>query len=100
MPTKRYHFFQDVTEGIKFVNTLPNPLVVYLFSTDSKLKQSVTDETLSGRVVFNEAMAHLSVTEVPFSGVGASGYGSQMGRYTYEHFTLTRGSIDVPLNNV
>ncbi|KAG9016356.1 hypothetical protein FRB90_003161 [Tulasnella sp. 427] len=88
---------KDLDDAISFVNTIPSALAVYLFSTSDESKKKVTQRTRSGQVVFNETFGQLGVYELPFGGLGPSGYGSQMGRHTFEGFTFKRGSIDVPL---
>ncbi|KAG8914808.1 hypothetical protein FRC01_003905 [Tulasnella sp. 417] len=87
---------KDLDEAISFVNSVPSALSVYLFSTSEESKKKVTQHTRSGQIVFNETFGQLGVYELPFGGLGPSGYGSQMGRHTFEGFTLKRGSIDVP----
>lgn len=57
---------------------------------------TVINETLSGSVVFNDTYQQLAVSNLPFGCVGASGYGYQGGKYTYDNFTHMRSSIDVP----
>ncbi|KAG8903656.1 hypothetical protein FRB99_002894 [Tulasnella sp. 403] len=84
--------------AVEYINGLPDPLCIYLFSTDDATKQKVAESTRSGQIVYNETMGQLGVYELPFGGVGASGYGTQMGRHTFEGFCKDRGSIDVPLS--
>ncbi|KAG9043108.1 hypothetical protein FS837_010026 [Tulasnella sp. UAMH 9824] len=88
---------EDLDDAISFVNGVPSALSVYLFSTSDESKKKVTERTRSGQVVFNETFGQLGVYELPFGGLGPSGYGTQMGRHTFEGFTKQKGSIDVPL---
>jgi aldehyde dehydrogenase (NAD+) len=74
----------------------PHALALYLFSADPTLKSRFIDETLSGSIIFNDTFQQLAVTNLPFGCVGASGYGYQGGKYTYDNFTHLRSSIDVP----
>ncbi|KAG6831115.1 hypothetical protein H0H87_006140 [Tephrocybe sp. NHM501043] len=51
---------------------------------------------MSGNIVFNDTFQQLSVNEVPFGGVGESGYGRQHLKYSFENFAYDRGSVDIP----
>ncbi|GLB44380.1 putative aldehyde dehydrogenase family protein [Lyophyllum shimeji] len=86
----------SVQEAIEFVNSRDHPLVLYVFTEDPKTKKAIIEETMSGNLVFNDTFQQLSVNELPFGGVGESGYGRQVLKYSYENFTYDRACIDVP----
>ncbi|KIK94969.1 hypothetical protein PAXRUDRAFT_33229 [Paxillus rubicundulus Ve08.2h10] len=86
----------SLEEAIAFVKARPHPLVLYAFTEDPVVKQKIIDETQSGSLVFNDTLQQLAVPELPFTGVGESGYGSQFMKYTYDIFTQLRSSIDMP----
>ncbi|KAG8215120.1 Aldehyde/histidinol dehydrogenase [Butyriboletus roseoflavus] len=83
-------------EAIAFINARSHPLVLYAFTEDPIFKQQLIDETQSGGIVFNDTFQQLAVNELPFAGVGESGYGCQVMKYTYDAFTQLRSSIDIP----
>ncbi|KAH0833838.1 aldehyde dehydrogenase [Lanmaoa asiatica] len=101
-------------EALAIINARPHPLVLYAFTEDAIVKQKrwlfsspvcvfrltrhfiVIKETQSGGIVFNDTFQQLAVNELPFAGVGESGYGYQIMKYTYDTFTQLRGSIDMP----
>lgn len=85
-----------VDDAIAFINARDHPLVLYAFTEDSKTKDNIRENTTSGNLVFNDTYQQLSVNELPFGGVGESGYGRQVMRYSYENFVYERGTIDVP----
>ncbi|KAF8549820.1 aldehyde dehydrogenase [Imleria badia] len=85
-----------LNEALAFINARPHPLVSYAFTEDPVVKQRLIDETQSGGIVFNDTFQQLSVNELPFAGVGESGYGYQVMKYTYDTFTQLRSSIDMP----
>ncbi|KAG8705526.1 hypothetical protein FRC08_001628 [Ceratobasidium sp. 394] len=87
---------KDMDDTLNFINDLPHALSLYLFSADSALKDRFINETLSGSMIFNDTFQQLAVTNLPFGCVGASGYGYQGGKYTFDGFTHLRSSIDVP----
>ncbi|KAG1721487.1 aldehyde dehydrogenase [Suillus paluster] len=86
----------SLQQAIDFVNARSHPLVLYAFSDNESLKQQLVSETQSGGIVFNDTVQQLSVTELPFTGVGESGYGYQFMKHTYDTFTQLRSSIDMP----
>ncbi|KAI6008015.1 Aldehyde/histidinol dehydrogenase [Pisolithus marmoratus] len=53
------------------------------------------NETQSGGIAFNDTVQHLAVGELPFLGIGESGYGYQFMRYSFEAFTHLRSSVDI-----
>ncbi|KAG2129419.1 aldehyde dehydrogenase [Suillus bovinus] len=83
-------------QAINFVNARSHPLVLYAFSDNKRLKQRLISETRSGGIVFNDTLQQFAVSELPFAGVGESGYGSQFSKYTYDTFTQLRSSMDMP----
>ncbi|KAH8112082.1 aldehyde dehydrogenase [Phellopilus nigrolimitatus] len=90
----------DIDEAIAFVNARDNPLAFYAFTSRPEIKQKLLDETLSGSLIFNDTFDQLSergaVNELPFSGVGESGYGCQVMKYGFDGFTHVRSSLDLP----
>ncbi|KAJ8597086.1 aldehyde dehydrogenase [Rhizopogon salebrosus TDB-379] len=86
----------SLKQAIDFVNARSHPLVLYAFTENESVKQQLAAETQSGNIVFNDTFQQLAVNELPFGGVGESGYGSQVMKYTYDTFTQLRSSIDMP----
>ncbi|KAK2461146.1 hypothetical protein APHAL10511_006673 [Amanita phalloides] len=86
----------DIDEAIAFVNARDHPLVLYVFSRDQELKQKVFQNTKSGAAVANDTIIHAAVDGLPFGGTGGSGYGSHVGKYTFDTFTHLRSSLDSP----
>lgn len=87
----------DLSDAIIHINSGDNPLSMYVFTLDPEVKKRLLEETLSGSIIFNDTFDQLAVSDLPFSGVGESGYGTQILRYGYEGFTHLRSSEDVPL---
>ncbi|KAK7051314.1 Hexadecenal dehydrogenase [Paramarasmius palmivorus] len=86
----------SVEEAVERINQRDHPLVLYVFSQDEKFKVYVRENTMSGGIVYNDTFMQLAVNELPFGGVGESGYGRQVLRYTYELFSYQRSSVDMP----
>ncbi|KAI9462637.1 aldehyde dehydrogenase [Russula earlei] len=87
----------DVRQAIEYIDAHPRPLVLYAFTEDPEVKQALRDETRSGGLHFNDVLSQAGVDQLPFAGVGESGYGNLTLKYTYDEFTYLRGSVDIPL---
>jgi len=87
---------EDVDEAINFVRARDHPLVLYAFTRNDETKNKILSKTASGNAVFNDTVQQLAVNELPFGGVGESGYGRQVLRYSFDLFTYERAVIDVP----
>ncbi|KAJ7496409.1 Aldehyde/histidinol dehydrogenase [Mycena latifolia] len=74
-----------------------HPLVLYAFTESPKLKAQLLDGMMSGSLVFN-AICIISqvLDELPFGGVGESGYARQTLKHTFDEFSYERASIDLP----
>ena len=77
-------------EALRIVADRPAPLSLYLFSRDRSARERVRQTTRSGSLVFNDVILHLTVSGLPFGGVGASGMGSSHGRAGFETFSQRR----------
>ncbi|KAG1770322.1 Aldehyde/histidinol dehydrogenase [Suillus placidus] len=61
-----------------------------------QLCSKVVQRTQSGQLIINETFGQVAVYEMPFGGQGQSGYGSYLGKYSFDTFTHQRGYINVP----
>lgn len=50
---------KSVDQAIKFVNSRPKPLALYVFSNSKAVQQQVIEETSSGGVTVNDTMLHV-----------------------------------------
>ena len=79
--------WRTLEEAIRFVNARPKPLALYLFSDDPKVQERVLTDTTSGGVGVNQTIMHLTVPDLPFGGVGASGMGAYHGKAGFDTFS-------------
>ncbi|KAG6852860.1 hypothetical protein C0991_008495 [Blastosporella zonata] len=86
----------SIEDAIEFVNSRDHPLVLYAFTESEETKRTLIERTMSGNLVFNDTFQQLAVNELPFGGVGESGYGRQHLQYSFDIFSYDRGCIDVP----
>lgn len=77
----------DLDEAIGFINDREKPLALYAFSESATTRERLAAETSSGGLGLGLPLAHLTVSDLPFGGVGESGMGSYHGRYSIETFS-------------
>ncbi|XP_005438433.3 aldehyde dehydrogenase family 3 member B1 [Falco cherrug] len=83
----------SVDEAIDFINSLEWPLAVYAFSSDDKVVKQVLERTSSGGFCGNDTLMHVTLTSLPFGGIGSSGLGMYHGKFTFETFSHHRGCL-------
>lgn len=84
-------------EAIAFINDRDKPLALYAFTESATTRDRLLAETSSGGVGFGLPLAHLTVSDLPFGGVGESGMGNYHGRYSLETFSHRKAVLDMPL---
>jgi acyl-CoA reductase-like NAD-dependent aldehyde dehydrogenase len=78
---------------IAWVNSIPSPLGLYVFTEDDAVAEQILTATSSGDAVVNDCAVHPVVPELPFGGVGTSGMGKYHGHWGFEAFTNARGVL-------
>ncbi|MET7744196.1 aldehyde dehydrogenase family protein [Streptomyces sp. NPDC005385] len=87
----------DLDEAIGFINDRDKPLALYVFTESDTTRERIAAETSSGGLGFGLPLAHLTVSDLPFGGVGESGMGSYHGRYSIETFSHRKAVLEKPL---
>ncbi|MFE8958705.1 aldehyde dehydrogenase family protein [Streptomyces iakyrus] len=87
-----------VDEAIDFINDRDKPLALYVFSESEGTRRRFAAETSSGGLGHGLPLAHLTVSDLPFGGVGESGMGNYHGRYSIETFSHRKAVLDKPLH--
>ncbi|WP_086802656.1 aldehyde dehydrogenase family protein [Streptomyces caniscabiei] len=85
-------------EAIGFINDRDKPLALYVFSESSETRDRIAAETSSGGLGYGLPLAHLTVSDLPFGGVGESGMGNYHGRYSIETFSHRKAVLNKPLH--
>ncbi|MFJ8944875.1 aldehyde dehydrogenase family protein [Streptomyces sp. NPDC102395] len=85
-------------EAIAFINDRDKPLALYVFSESEDTRSRVAAETSSGGLGHGLPLAHLTVSDLPFGGVGESGTGNYHGRYSLETFSHRKAVLHKPLS--
>ncbi|MEW2529494.1 aldehyde dehydrogenase family protein [Streptomyces sp. NPDC047071] len=89
----------DLDEAIAFINDRDKPLALYAFTDSAATRERIAAQTSSGGLGFGLPMAHLSVPELPFGGVGESGMGAYHGPHSIAVFSHRKARLDVPLGS-
>lgn len=85
--------YQHIDEALAIINTQPKPLALYLFSTDKIVQQKITSETSSGSIGINDLLLQGINLNLPFGGVGLSGFGAYHGKYSFKTFSHYKSII-------
>lgn len=76
----------DLAEAFNQTSKKGHPLAAYVFAKDNKaLKRG--EKIAAGAVCLNSAMIHLGVHDLPFGGVGGSGFGQYHGKAGFNLFS-------------
>jgi aldehyde dehydrogenase (NAD+) len=87
---------KSMDEAINFINARPKPLALYIFTSDSKVRETIITRTSSGTVSVNYPMLQVIVPTLPFGGVGASGMGAYHGQASFAAFTHYKSVLVKP----
>ena len=97
--------FNDLTDAINIVRSLPKPLALYYFSECRRHQRTVMSQIAFGGGCVNDTMLQYASPYLPFGGVGQSGMGRYRGKASFEAFShqksvVRRASIvDLPLRH-
>lgn len=86
--------YDSLEEAIAKVRELPKPLSCYVFTTTRRTKQKVLDEISFGGGMVNDAVTHITNSNLPFGGVGPSGIGAYHGETGFKAFTHYKSVIE------
>lgn len=85
--------YEHIGEAIAFINTRPRPLALYYFGRDRREERQVLSQTVSGGVTVNDVMLHVGQENLPFGGVGASGFGQYRGVDGFREFSTAQAVV-------
>jgi len=98
LPVMTYDHIEDV---IATLQAREKPLALYLYTTDKDLEGQIINSLSFGGGCINATLMHMLNTNLPFGGIGGSGYGNYEGRWSVETFShkksiLRRALSDAP----
>ncbi|XP_050125013.1 aldehyde dehydrogenase family 3 member H1-like isoform X1 [Malus sylvestris] len=78
---------EKIEDSFSVINSKPKPLAVYAFTNNEQLKKGFVDNVSSGGMLINDTVLHVSISGLPFGGVGESGMGSYHGKFSFDGFS-------------
>jgi coniferyl-aldehyde dehydrogenase len=82
--------YDSLEEAIHLINARPRPLALYWFGTDVAARERVLKNTVSGGVCINDTLMHVAHDQLPFGGVGDSGWGAYHGDAGFDRLTQSK----------
>jgi aldehyde dehydrogenase (NAD+) len=95
--------FTNLEDVIQTLKTKEKPLALYLFSENKKTQQRVWSALSFGNGAINDALMQVATSQLPFGGVGQSGFGSYHDIHSFMTFSHQKSyirkstKIDVPI---
>ena len=86
--------FDDLDWAIKMIKERPKPLALYIFSSSNKSRDKIFHEVSFGGGAVNDAVMHLTNSNLPFGGVGNSGMGNYHGKAGFDAFSHYKSILD------
>ncbi|GER59196.1 aldehyde dehydrogenase [Patiriisocius marinus] len=93
LPIIAYDNLDDVFPKVR---ALSKPLSCYIFTSSSKTKKRLMNEFSFGGGAINDAVMHISNSNLPFGGVGDSGIGNYHGEAGFKAFSHYKSILDKP----
>ena len=78
--------YDRLDDAINTINAGPRPLALYWFGNSDAVRDEVLARTVSGGVSVNDTLMHIAHDNLPFGGVGDSGWGAYHGEQGYLRF--------------
>ncbi len=78
--------YERLDDAIAHINAGPRPLALYWFGRSEAVRDDVLRRTVSGGVTVNDTLMHVAHDNLPFGGVGDSGWGAYHGEAGFLRF--------------
>ncbi len=79
--------YTEISEAKKIITANPYPLSFYVFTKSKKVEKAFIDDVQFGGGAVNNTVVHLANPELPFGGIGSSGYGNYHGKFGFDTFS-------------
>lgn len=95
--------YSDEAEIEKIIGHYPDPLALYVFAEDKDFSEEILQKYRFGGGASNDVVVHIANKNLPFGGVGNSGYGGYHGKFSFDTFTHKKSIskratwLDIPL---
>ena len=79
--------YSEASEIKEILSRFPDPLALYVFSEDREFSEDFLQKYSFGGGSVNDVVVHIANKNLPFGGVGNSGYGAYHGKFSFDTFT-------------
>ena len=86
--------YTDLGAVLRAEAALPSPLALYVFSADEDEVEMIKGASRSGGVCVNDCITQMLAENLPFGGIGASGYGNYRGDWGFRTFSHERAVME------
>lgn len=87
--------YDEIEDALEIVNGHERPLALYAFTNDKDVRERILNGAISGGVTLNGTLAHIGQNNLPFGGVGQSGWGAYHGETGFRRLSHERGIFEV-----
>ncbi len=84
LPVLTYNKTED---ALRIINSFPNPLALYIFSSNNSVIENILANTRPGGVLVNDTLLHYANVNLPFGGFNHSGMGRSHGFNGFKSFS-------------
>lgn len=88
--------FDSLDEALARLRDRPTPLALYLFTRNRATQRRVLASARSGGVCLNDTVQHILGKDLPFGGLGESGFGAYHGKASFDCYTHYRTVLRRP----
>ncbi len=85
--------FDSLDSALEMLRRRPQPLALYIFTSDRATADRIVTRTSSGGVAINDTVSQIMGKNLPLGGIGESGLGSYRGRASFDTFTHYRSIL-------
>ncbi len=79
--------FKEIKEALDIIAANPYPLAFYLFSNSSDMEKTFIEKVQFGGGAINNALIQFNNPNMPFGGIGTSGFGNYHGKAGFDTFS-------------
>lgn len=88
--------YDEKEEIDSYISQFGKPLALYVFSKRRKFQKEMTQNYSFGGGVINDCVIHIANKNMPFGGVGNSGFGGYHGKHSFDLFSHKKSIIKKP----
>lgn len=85
--------YETLDDALDLINSKPNPLTLYLFTSSAATEEAVLQRTKAGNTCINDTLINYFNPYLPFGGAGHSGMGKSHGYFGFKAFSNERAVL-------